>query len=167
MWSGTSHDAAQADHRRLLRLVPISSTMPVEPFLLRLASPVLCEGQELTMYVYPPRSAVSYFRGILSDLKQRPGRRLSTLYDAVVVRAADIHLHVPRQDREQPQPRADLLQYLRRTLGRFDPTRRVFFFSADSKEHPEKVMGTLAKRLDDKGYVYHDRHVSKPFGPPC
>ncbi|KAI1781714.1 hypothetical protein LXA43DRAFT_1069857 [Ganoderma leucocontextum] len=102
--------------------------------------------------------------------------------DAVVVRAADTrgavdYAYASLSQELVPQPRADLLQDLRKTLLEFKPslralwrtqpgpdrTRRVFFF-ADNKPHAENLRTELGAWLQKKGYAYYLDYVSCPLG---
>ncbi|KAI1786594.1 hypothetical protein LXA43DRAFT_1099063 [Ganoderma leucocontextum] len=149
--------------------------------------PVACEGLELTVYGLnrdTSRSAVTHLRQVLHDLKQSLDRdpARDALYDAVVVRAADTrqavdYAYVSLSQERVPQPRADLLQDLRKTLLGFKPslrvlwrtqpgpdrTRRVFFF-ADSKVHADNLRTQLDAWLENKGYASYLNYTSCPMG---
>ncbi|PIL24461.1 hypothetical protein GSI_14215 [Ganoderma sinense ZZ0214-1] len=98
-------------------------------------APVICEGMELTVYGLDrttPRSAADHLRRVLHDLRQRPNRDSTpdVLYDVVLVRAADTlhcvdYAYLSLNRERVPQPRADLLQYLRKTLLDAVPSLRV------------------------------------------
>nr|VWP02165.1 Trihydroxynaphthalene reductase (EC (T3HN reductase) [Ganoderma boninense] len=151
-------------------------------------TPVACEGLELTVYGLnhsTPHSATDHLRQILQTLKQNPGRnaRRDALYDAVVVRAADVkncfdYAYVSLSRERVPQPRADLLQDLRKTLLDSDPTLRVLwrtqsgpdrtrrvFFTFDSKELAVKAKPALDNWMNVKKYAFYTAYISKPFGP--
>ncbi|PIL26787.1 hypothetical protein GSI_11123 [Ganoderma sinense ZZ0214-1] len=151
-------------------------------------TPVACEGIELTVYGLDqasPRSAADHLRRILHQLKQSLDRDTTrdALYDAVVVRAADTqapmdYAYVSLSQERVPQPRADLLQDLRKTLLNTNPSLRVqwrtqsgpdrtrrVFFTADSKAHGEKLKKTLGDWFHEKGYTTYQEYISKPLGP--
>nr|VWO99275.1 Eukaryotic translation initiation factor 3 subunit G (eIF3g) (Eukaryotic translation initiation factor 3 RNA-binding subunit) (eIF-3 RNA-binding subunit) (Translation initiation factor eIF3 p33 subunit homolog) (eIF3 p33 homolog) [Ganoderma boninense] len=151
-------------------------------------APVVCEGMELTVYGLEhetPRSAADHMRRILRDLKHSPGRDAArdAVFDAVVIRTADTqhcmdYVYLSLSQDRVPQPRADLLQGLRRTLldtnqslraqwrtqSGPDRTRRAFF-TADSKSHAEGMKKKLGDWFNGKGYAFYQNYVSKPLGP--
>ena len=143
---------------------------------------------ELTVYGLDrdtPRSAADHLRRILHNLRQQsnsdPTR--DALYDAIVVRTADTqhcwdYAYVSLSPERVPQPRADLLQDLRKTILDSNPSLRVqwrtqsgadrtrrIFFTAESKEHGDQMKETLGKWFEEKGYAFYSAYVSKPLGP--
>ena len=150
--------------------------------------PVACEGLELTVYGLDrttPHSAADHLRRILLCLKEIPGRDSArdALYDAVVVRSADVnqrfdYAYVSLNRERVPQPRADLLQDLRKTLPDSNPTLRVLWrtqsgpdrtrrvlFTFDSRQRAQRTKAGLDKWMTDKGYDHYADYISKPFGP--
>ena len=143
---------------------------------------------ELTVYGLDratPRSAPDHLRRILHELRQGsnsdPTR--DALYDAVVVRASDMqhcmdYAYVSLSRERVSQPRADLLQDLRKTILDSNPSLRVqwrtqsgadrtrrVFFTASSKEQGDQMKEILGKWFEEKKYAFYASYVSKPLGP--
>ncbi|CDO70490.1 hypothetical protein BN946_scf184569.g33 [Trametes cinnabarina] len=145
------------------------------------------EGLELTVYGLEhttPQSAANHLRRIIDDIKAvtELNDEVETVFRAITVRQADTrnvldYAYVSLSQDVIAQPRADILQALRKTIldshpnirahwrthAGLDKTRRLSFGMETQKEAQEMV-AKLNEWLERKGFRYMTKFVSAPAG---